>query len=90
MDYQIWTKEYEAGPWSREDAGDIEAAKRIILAASKEGKESILTVEVPFSLELKVGEPGGEVKKARTPAKEKTKEKPGEESQDETNKDKPE
>lgn len=78
MDYQIWIKEEFGDTWSRVDAGDLGAAKREILVASKAGKEAILTVEVPFSLELKVGEPGGETKKRRT-----TKEQPAEESQEE-------
>jgi len=77
MDYQVWIKDQYGDSWSREDAGDAGSAKRLILAASKEGKEVVLTVEVPFSLELKVGEPGGEVKKRKAgkePAAEETQE----------------
>jgi len=67
MDYQVWTQEYAGADWKRENVGDLPAAKRAVLAAAKEGKETILTVEVPFSIELKVGEPGAEVRKTKTP-----------------------
>ena len=66
MDYQVWTKEEYGDNWKREDCGDLAAAKRTILANEKTGKEITLTVEVPFSTELKVGEPGGESKKKRS------------------------
>lgn len=87
MDYQVWIKREFGEEWSREDCGDLGAAKRRILDASKQGEKAALTVEVPFSLELKVGEPGGEVKKK--PAKkaspgDKT---PGEEGKGEADKD---
>ena len=87
MDYQVWTKAEYGDQWDREDCGDLGAAKRTILAASKEKKEVILTVEVPFSLELKVGEPGAEPKTPkRKPAKE-PEETPEEEVESEADKD---
>lgn len=62
MDYQVWTKAEYGTEWSREECGDIEAAKRIILSARQQGKEVTLTVEVPFELLITVGDPGGEPK----------------------------
>lgn len=67
MDYQVWVKDQFGDTWGREDVGDLGAAKRSIMAAMKLGNDAVLTIEVPFSLELKVGEPGAEVKKKRTP-----------------------
>ena len=62
MDYQVWTKDEFGDQWNRDECGDLGAAKRELIAALKTGKEATLTVEVPFSLELKVGEPGAERK----------------------------
>ena len=90
MDYQIWTKSEFGDDWQRTDAGDLEAAKRELLAASKKGLEPILTVEVPFDLQLKVGEPGAEVKRPREKKTEKTEEKTEEATKSEADQDPPE
>jgi len=69
MDYQVWTKEEYGELWDRQEVGDLPAAKRAVLEGAKAGKRVTMTVEVPFFLELKVGEPGGETKKPKLPAK---------------------
>jgi len=74
MEYQVWTRETYDERWDRENCGDLGAAKRAILIASKGGLIVELTVLVPFEVQLKVGEPGAEVKKP--PAK--LKKSPGE------------
>ena len=90
MDYQVWTKAEFGDQWDRQDCGDIDAAKRTLLEASKAGKEAMLTVEVPFELELKVGEPGAEPKTPRKTAKQLADEKAEEERKREANPDPPE
>lgn len=58
MGYRIWTKEEYGDCWNGEEAADLEEVKRLVLDASKKGKEVLLTDDIPFSLEIKVGEPG--------------------------------
>jgi len=60
MDYQVWTKkEYEEG-WTRVDCGDLTAAKRELDKAVRAGGDPLLTVEVPYSLAIKVEDVGAE------------------------------
>lgn len=70
MNYQVWTKDQYADNWARVDCGDLGAAKRTILQAAKDGKQTVLTVEVPYEVQLKVGEPGEETPKLRKEKKE--------------------
>ena len=87
MDYQIWIKnEYDEG-FMKQEAGDLEAAKRVILVASKVGREVMLTVEVPFELELKIGEPGDELKKTPSIKSKQPEKLPAEEPSIEAHKD---
>ncbi|GAJ16150.1 unnamed protein product, partial [marine sediment metagenome] len=74
----------------REDCGDLGAAKRKILDATKEGRAVSLTQELPFELQLKVGEPGAEVKKTAKTAKTAADAAVEEAIKSETNPDKPE
>ena len=90
MDYQVWVKEEYGNLWGRTDCGDLGAAKRKILDASKEGKEASLTQELPFELQLKVGEPGAEVKKSKAAKTLDPPETTEEVVKDEANPDKPE
>ena len=55
MNYQVWTKdEYEG--WKRADCPDIETVKASVLAAIKTGKDPLVTVEVPFDVNIKIKE----------------------------------
>lgn len=66
MEYQVWTKDEYTG-WDKKDCGDLAAAQREILEAMKQGKEPLLTVEVPYNFNIKIMEGSiGEVKKGKT------------------------
>jgi hypothetical protein len=53
--YQVWTKsEYEG--FTRKDCVDLAIAQLEILAALKKGLTPLLTVEVPFSIEVQIKE----------------------------------
>jgi len=71
MDYQVWTKEEYGETYAKVDCGDLAAAKREIDQAYKRGLEPLLTVEVPYSLAIKV-EPVGTEKPQRRAAKKET------------------
>ncbi|MBA7582282.1 hypothetical protein ES708_24210 [subsurface metagenome] len=58
MDYQVWTKEEFGETYTKVDCGDIAAARREVDKAVRAGAEPLLTVEVPYSLAIKVEEPG--------------------------------
>jgi len=65
MDYQVWIKnEYDEG-YTKVDCGDLGAAKREIDKAVRLGVEPILTIEIPYELNIKVSEVGSEVKKSK-------------------------
>lgn len=66
MRYIVWSKT-EYGGWEPADCDDMSAVKGEILAASKEGKEVLLTQVLEFSLDVKV-RPAEE---SKPPAKEK-------------------
>ena len=65
MDYQVWTKEEFGENYTKVDCGDLSAARREIDKAVRQGREPILTVEVPYELGIKVGEVGSEPKKSK-------------------------
>lgn len=65
MDYQVWTKEEFGDNYTKVDCGDLSAARREIDKAVRQGREPILTVEVPYELGIKVGEVGSEPKKSK-------------------------
>lgn len=58
MDYQVWIKDEFEDKYTKAECGDLPAAKRMIDEAVRKGGEPILTVEVPYSLAIKVEEPG--------------------------------
>ena len=87
MDYQVWVKDEYEDKYTKVDCGDIEAAKRELVNAARKGQEPILTVEVPFELLLKVGEPGTEPKKKPAAGTKKNQETPEEVTPGETDKD---
>ena len=90
MNYTVWIKDEYDDKWAPHECGDVEAVKRVVLQAAKEAKEIRITVEVPFEVGIKVGEPGAEVKK-RTRKEEHEASKTTEEVvEDETHPDKPE
>ncbi len=60
MDYQVWTKEEFGDTYKKVDCGDLPAAKREVDLAVRAGAEPLLTVEVPYSLAIKVEAVGTE------------------------------
>ena len=55
MPYQVWSQdEYKA--WQKKDCGDLSTAQLEILGALKKGKEPLLTVAVPFSVNVIIEE----------------------------------
>ena len=90
MDYQIWSPEDYSDNWRRQDAEGLAAAERVIRSELQLGHEPVLTVEVPFQVQLKVGEPGAEPKETKVPKETAAEKKAREEAELETNKDKTE
>jgi len=64
MDYQVWIKDEFGDTYTKVDCGDLAAAKREVDKAYKAGAEPLLTIEVPYSLAIKV-EPVGTEKPHR-------------------------
>ena len=65
MDYQVWTKDEYTG-WEKVDCGDAAAVQREIEKAIRAGLEPLVTVEVPYDLNIKLKEALiGEVKKSK-------------------------
>ena len=65
MDYQVWIKDEFGDTWTRKDCGDLEATKREVDKAVRNRGEPLLTVEVPYTLNIKVGEIGSEISKGK-------------------------
>ena len=65
MDYQVWIKDEYTDGYKKVDCGDLAAAKREIDKAVRAGQEPILTQEVPYELNIKVGEVGAEKPKGK-------------------------
>ncbi len=79
MDYQIWVKDEFGDTYTKVDCGDLAAAKRVVDTAVRAGKEPILTIEVPYSLAIKVEDIGTEKPRRKGDKKEtgtKTEEEP--------------
>jgi len=70
MDYQVWIKDEFGETYTKVDCADIAAAKREVDKAVRAGAEPILTVEVPYSLAIKVEDVGTEKPKHKVPKKE--------------------
>ena len=69
MNYQVWTKgDYEG--YQKKDCPDLEAVQAAILEAVKAGKEPLVTVEVPYEVNI-------EIKGVTDSAVKKSKAKPG-------------
>ena len=64
MEYQVWTKEEYGELYKKVDCGDITAVKRELDKAVRAGLEPLVTVEVPYELNIKLSEVGSEVKKS--------------------------
>jgi len=60
MDYQVWIKEEFGDTYTKVDCGDLAAAKREVDRAVRVGAEPLLTVEVPYSVTIKVEAVGTE------------------------------
>ncbi len=65
MDYQVWIKDEYQDTYIKVDCGDLPAARREIDKAVRIGGEPILTVEVPYSLSIKVEDVGTEKPKRK-------------------------
>ena len=70
MDYQVWTKDEYGDTYTKVDCGDLEAARRELDKAVRAGREPTLTVEVPYSLAIKVEDVGTEKPKRKVDKKE--------------------
>ncbi len=70
MSYQVWTKDEFTG-WQRADAESLEAAKEQLLIALKKGLEPVLTIELPFNMNI-------DIKEGKPVETTKTKTEPGE------------
>ena len=70
MDYQVWSKDEFGDTYTKVDCGDLDAARREIDAAVRKGGEPILTIEVPYELNIKVSAVGTEALKLPKPKKE--------------------
>lgn len=62
MNYQVWLKEEYEEVYRKVECGDLLAVKREIDKAVRAGQEPILTVEVPYTLGIKIEEVGAEKK----------------------------
>jgi len=85
--YIVWTNDY-GDSYKKVECGDKPATERAIFEALKEGKEPILTIQVPYSCNVKMGDLTSA--EGLTPKPEKTlppEHKP-EEGKDEADKDK--
>ena len=82
MDYQVWIKDEFGDTYTKVDCGDLAAAKREIDQAYKRGQDPLLTVEVPYSLAIKIEAVGTEKPKRKETAAE-TEERLKEESKSE-------
>ncbi len=83
MDYQVWIKQEFGEEYTKVDCGDLPAAKREVDKAVRAGAEPLLTVEVPYSLAIKIEAVGTEKPKHRGVKKEpesKIEEEPGSEA----------
>lgn len=70
MEYQVWTKEQYQEGYARVDCGDLDAARRELDKAVRAGGDPLLTVAVPYKLDIKVSEVGTELPKPPKPKKE--------------------
>jgi len=70
MNYQVWNKEEFDESYKKIDCADLEAARREIDAAVRLGKEPTLTVEVPYTLSIKIEAVGTEKPQRKAAIKE--------------------
>jgi len=65
MDYQVWIKDEYTEGYTKVDCVGIEAAVREIDAAIRTGAEPLLTVAVPYRVNVKIEEGKVEVKESK-------------------------
>ena len=87
MDHTVWIKDEYDDKWAPHECGDAGAVKRKVLDAAKAGQTVRITVEVPFEVQLKVGEPGAEVKHPKRKEEKKVEQGKEEDTQDEADQD---
>ena len=79
MNYQVWIRDEFGETYTKVDCGDLPAARMELDTTVRAGKEPLLTVEVPYSLSIKIEDVGTEKPKRKEAAKEpepKVKEEP--------------
>ncbi len=64
MSYQVWTKSEFEG-WQRKDCVDLTAAQGELLAAIQRGATPLLTVEIPWGVNIWIKEAGEDKISAR-------------------------
>lgn len=65
-EYILWIEEYE-GSWRPVRCGDLPAVQREILKFLKDGKEPLITINVPYKFNVKIEEAEiGKVQKDKT------------------------
>ena len=60
MNYQVWSKDEFGDTYNRVECEDIDTARRAIDKVVRTGGSPILTVEVPYSLAIKIEAVGSE------------------------------
>lgn len=90
MKYLVMTKDQYIDGWNLKEVDGKGPAIPEVISASKEGKEVRIAVEVPFSLDISIGEPGEQVERQPAEEPEKTLETEEEVQRSETGQDKSE
>jgi len=65
MNYQVWTKDEYGETYTKVECGDMEAVKRELENSLKRGNEPVLTMEVPYTMNIKIMEVGSEAIKSK-------------------------
>ncbi len=65
MDYQVWTRDEYEEKYTKVDCGDLGAVKQEIDRAVRTGQKPILTVEVLYSMAIKIEDVGTEKPKLK-------------------------
>ncbi len=65
MEYQVWTKDEYQDQYTKVDCADLPAARKQIDQDVRAGRDPMLTVQVPYSIGIKIEDVGAEVPKSR-------------------------
>ena len=65
MNYQVWTKnEYDAG-YTKIDCDDVAAVKREVESSVRASQDPLVTIEVPYTMDITIGEIKDEATKSK-------------------------